>query len=267
MKNRIGSSVGLLLSKELGILKVLKLLAENGYGAEVFTSSYPEFEPYTDKEISAIRKAIRELPFATAHTGIVTWQPDSLEHEITVCSRLGVSILVVHGSTLGVEENLDPPDYSTISELAARAKEVDVTLALENGYTGGLKMLVSTMERIGDDPSRSGLGICIDTWRASQANDRTQHSVYDYLREVKDHLIHMHVDDVSSGRRAFPGRGEIDWRQVGEILSEIRYPGNLIFELACGDDPMRDICEVRDYLEGVFPMGAGPFRRQIDEFG
>ena len=169
---------------------------------------------------------------------------------------------MVHGSTLGVEENLDPPDYSTISELATRAKEVNVTLALENGSTGGLKMLVSTMERIGYDPSRSGLGICIDMWRASQANDRTQHSVYDYLREVKDHLIHMHVDDVSSGRRVFPGRGEIDWRQVGEILADIGYSGYFVFELACGNDPLRDICEVRDYLEAILTTGARPSRKR-----
>jgi sugar phosphate isomerase/epimerase len=265
MKNRLGASVGLLLSQEVGILKVLELLAENGFGAEIFTSNYPEFEPYTDKDISAIREAIKELPFATAHTGIVPWQPDSLEQEIALCSRLGVSVLVVHGSTLGVEDNLDPPDYSTISELAARAKQVNVTLALENGYTGGLEMLVSTMRRIGDDSSASGLGICIDTWRASQANDSARHSVYDYLREVKDYLIHMHVDDVSSGRRAFPGRGEIDWIQVGEILLDMRYSGNLVFELACGDDPMGDICEVRDYLESVFPTGASNSRNPKGE--
>jgi sugar phosphate isomerase/epimerase len=248
MKNRIGSSVGLLLGQGMGILEVLKLLAEKGFGAEIFTSNPPEFEPYTDEDISAIRKAIEELPFATAHTGIVPWQPDSLKQEVALCSRLGVSILVVHGSTLGVEDSPDPPDYSTISELASRAKELNVTLALENGYTGGLKMLVSTMERIGDEPSKSGLGICIDTWRACQANDRAQNSVYDYLREVGEQLIHMHVDDMSSHRRALPGHGEIDWARIGEILSRIRYSGNFIFELACGADPLRDICEVRDYL-------------------
>ena len=71
------------------------------------------------------------------------------------------------------------------------------------------------------------------------------------LRNDADRLlIHMHVDDVSSGRRAFPGRGEIDWMQVGEILSDMEYSGNSVFELACGDDPMGDICEVRDYLVG-----------------
>lgn len=251
IKNRIGSSVVLFLGQKIGMLQVLRLLAENGFGAEIFTSNPPEFEPYTDRDISAIREAIKELPFATAHTGIVPWQPDSLEQEIDLCSRLGVSILVVHGSTLGVEDSPGPPDYSTISELAARAKEVNVTLALENGYTGGLKVLVSTIERIGDDPSKSGLGICIDTWRACQANDGAQNSVYDYLREVGEQLIHMHVDDVSSGRRAFPGHGEIDWLRVGEILSEVGYSGDFIFELAC-ENPLKHICEVRDYLINSF---------------
>jgi sugar phosphate isomerase/epimerase len=248
MKNRIGSSVGLLLDQGRGILEVIKLLAENALGAEIFTSNPPKFTPYTDGHISAICKAIKELPFATAHTGIVPWRPDALQQEITLCSRLGVSILVVHGSTLGIEDSPKPPDYSTISELATRAREMNVTLALENGYTGGLTMLVSAIEKIGDNPSESGLGICIDTWRACQAKDRAQNSLYDYLREVGKQLIHIHVDDVSSDKRTLPGHGEIDWRRVGEILSEAGYSENFIFEMVCGDDPLRDICEVRDYL-------------------
>jgi sugar phosphate isomerase/epimerase len=68
------------------------------------------------------------------------------------------------------------------------------------------------------------------------------------LREVGEQLIHIHVDDVSFDKRTLPGHGEIDWRRVGEILSEVGYSGNFIFEMVCGDNPLRDICEVRDYL-------------------
>lgn len=237
--------------EEIPMVDVIRQIVEDGFAVELWTS-HPNWQAYTESEISMICDICQAAPFVSAHTGLSSWDPDSLRNEIALCEGAGASTLVVHSDTLGLDKATSPPDYNQIAALAQAARQSGVYLALENTKIG-MAPLTSLLNVLGPEPSVTGLGICFDVGHAAVAHDRHEHSVADYLRTFREQLRHLHVHDVVDGKDHFlPGHGEIDWQSTAAALEEIEFDGYQILELLRPGEPMKLLREARQFLLDLF---------------
>jgi len=234
-------------------------VVEEGLGVELWTSHHT-WEPYSLEDIAEIRNIARCAPIVSTHTSTRRWKPDAVEQELRIARDLGASIYVVHADTLGMDKTLDPPDFHRIADLAQMAREQGLMMALENG-AAGFGTLIEALEQIGDDPKKTGLGICVDVGHVYYAKDRREHPVCDYLRAFKDQLVHIHAHDVAADVASLtdastidhfvPGDGDYDWEEIGRTLREIQFSGCLMMELLRPGDPMELVRRGRRFLTNL----------------
>jgi len=147
---------------------------------------------------------------------------------------LGGQILVVHPASTESYQHEKPRRFAqsrkSILEIAAFAREMEITLAMENQLPhilgGDLPTLLALME--GLDPSRSG--ICLDT---SHANLYGHQSVDQTYRQIADRVIALHVSD-NKGKHddhLVPGEGFINWPAFIHAINQEHYPGVFTLEV------------------------------------
>ena len=95
-----------------------------------------------------------------------------------------------------------------------------VMLALENlGKTGIISMRRS-LDMIGTEPEKTGMGICIDIGHAHRSCTADGIRPEAYLKEFRDLIIELHVHDNIGDKDLHrpPGEGTIDWGPVVEAI-------------------------------------------------
>src|SRR5690606_22331924 len=137
------------------------------------------------------------------------------------------------------EEELDA-QADLLTKLIALSKSRGIVLNLHNHtyeVENNLFDLKGTMKRIPDVKLGPDLN-----WLLRAGVDPVA-----FLREYKDKIIFMHLrDQLSNGR--WPesiGEGDVDFGEIGNVLDEINFNGDLIIELAHEDGfvPTRPIRE------------------------
>lgn len=219
-----------------------------GLGVEVFLSEY-NFTPYTQENIEKLREIGRQAKVLTCHTNQFGWNPDELKAEIPLVASLGGSILVVHPATFGLEKCDNPPTPDVLRDICKFALDSGVRLAFENSGRTGIAMMRRAIEFIGADLESIGMGICIDTGHANRSIPLDGVPAQEYLREFRDIIIEVHVNDNLGGDDLHlpPGQGNIDWNAVMPELHALPENTVMCIELARPDndpiDALRQSCE------------------------
>jgi sugar phosphate isomerase/epimerase len=199
----------------------------------------------------------RELGAYTASLGMQSWSVHAespggfvlgqtveeatryLLNAIEVCHAVGARVVVVHapillGLTLGDLPDLRAllaQDLAVLRTAQARAIELDVALALENGRALAHWVYVLTLiERlVADQLDADHLGVCVDTGHANLGDLGAPRAI----RMAGPRLLTLHLHDNwgEVDDHLPPGRGTIDWPDVMAALREVGYARPLQLEL------------------------------------
>ncbi len=157
-----------------------------------------------------------------------------LRHAVEACHAVGARVVVVHapillGLTLGDLPDIRAllaQDTGAIEPARARAIELDVDLALENGRAlAHWVYILSLIEHMGADH----LGVCVDTGHANLGDLGAPRAI----RMAGPRLLTLHLHD-NGGEvddHLPPGRGTIDWPAVMAALREVGFRRPLQLEL------------------------------------
>ena len=227
-------------------------IVSSGLGVEVFLSEY-NFVPYAQEEIGRLREIGRVAKLLTCHTNQFGWDRDKLEAEIPFVAGLGGSILVVHPATFGFERCDNPPPPSVLRDICKSAADSGVRIAFENSGRTGIEMMRRAVDTVGADLESIGMGICIDTGHANRSVRLDGFRAQDYLREFRDLIVEVHINDNfgEEDLHLAPGQGDIEWDAVLPELGALREPTVLCIELARPDiDPMEALRQSCEFLCG-----------------
>ena len=204
--------------------------------------------------VKEIRALCELAPFVSVHSRRVLWQwdPQGLSREIAFCKAIGTYTLVLHRESLGLYDPPSRPDFPAIVRLAAEARKAEVMLVLENGRDT-LWALDLALDEIGDDPSKTNLGICVDVGHAHLSQDAGRQPIQNYLERYRSQLIHVHLHDnlTKEDDHLLPGEGSIDWPDLFRTLGEIGYHGPAVLELHPKGDPLAAIVKARGFLSSL----------------
>ncbi len=140
-------------------------------------------------------------------------------------NRLGAKIFVLHGAILS--SKCSPEHYVKQFRLLSEiGREHGVTVAQENvSYclSGDLEFLKMMKRELGD---HARFVLDLKQTRRSHAD------VFDYVRELGENIIHLHISDGDGDKDCLPvGHGGFDFRRLMREMSEIGYDGAYIVEL------------------------------------
>jgi sugar phosphate isomerase/epimerase len=139
----------------------------------------------------------------------------------------------------------------SIEELAAMAKDVGVTVAVEV-IPNVLSAPAALTRLIEEDLDGADVGICLDYGHANLLGD-----VAEAIETISGHMITTHVHD-NAGRKddhLVPFAGKIDWDVAMMATQKIGYDGVFMFEVADTGNPidvLQEAASARERLEKMF---------------
>ena len=141
--------------------------------------------------------------------------------------RLGAEILVIHGDRSFEKSGLDDREYfERFGALSRIAREYGVTLAQENVNafrSQDCGFIRNMREYLNGDAS-----FVLDIKQAVRAG----RDPYEMCQAMGENLGHVHINDNRPGRDCLlPGRGEMDYARLLDILKRNRYGGDFIIEV------------------------------------
>ncbi|MCI2425962.1 sugar phosphate isomerase/epimerase [Candidatus Acetothermia bacterium] len=219
-------------------------------GVEIWTCPQRVGRILSNTDYAALRVAGTDAPFISMHTQLNRWDRGALSQEIDQCTALGAMTLVLHNVTLDCHHPASQPDYPEIMRLAQLARAHGITLAIENG-PDQLWFLDQILDRIGDDPQKTNIGVCIDIGHAYMSKDAGRQPIRAYLERYKEQLIHLHLhdNDGQGDLHRIPGEGLIKWPEVLETINKIDYHGPAVIELHSTGDPIDDIRQATEFFD------------------
>jgi len=165
-----------------------------------------------------------------------------LKASIEACAALGAANLVLHTGLSGADggENGVPDEVSLCIESlhapAVRAKELGVSLALENGTEPGVSvgLLIEVVRRL----DMENVGVCFDAGHSNlYGNPHAD------VREARPYLcsLHLHDNEGTDDLHLVPGRGTVDFWDIIAFLRKSSFIGILAMEVGIeeGVDPDR----------------------------
>lgn len=199
-----------------------------GFGIELWNRFGRSENLFASENLQHLRPALQDME-VSLHSAIVH---SFNEHarQIDTARALGADVIVLHSDDLCKVAGaaLDP---GLTRDVVGYAAERGIRLALENGQ---LPVLVEALETV------DGLGVCLDVGHVYA----TSEPLSVFLGHLKNHLIHIHLQDILSPpeRRIaraprdhyLPGSGGIpqeDWSVLAATLREIDYEGMAVFEV------------------------------------
>ena len=237
------------------IAEAIEQLTDSGFGVEVWTNRGWE-EPWVSPELSQeIKAACARASHVSVHTRPENWQwnPHGLSDEVELCALIGANALILHPSSLGLDDPFSSrPDFPGIMRLAAVAREQGVRLVLEN-TPDTMWALDLALDKIGDDPGKTNLGICIDVGHAYISQDAGREPIKNYIERYKGQLVHLHLhDNFGDDDEHLPIKdGSIDWQNLADTLKAVEYHGPAVLELQSQGDLLATFTDARTYLRSL----------------
>lgn len=236
---------------DMPVADAARQIADAGFGVEVLVAEgWTDRTLPSDETIAQIAEIARTASVMTVHASINTWAPDVLRTEILIAARMGVSQMVVHPYVLGQDVEGHTPDAQEVRDLCLFALDNGVMLALENLGKTGITSMRRSLDMIGTEPEKTGLGICIDVGHANRSCTEDDVRPEAFLREFRDLILEVHVDDNFGDKDLHlpPGQGNIDWPPVIEAMRELREHAVICLEIAWPEAPMQALHESREFL-------------------
>ena len=236
------------------IAEAIEEIAALEFGVEVWTNRGWD-EPWISPELAhEIKEACDRASHVSVHTRPENWKwdPHGLHDEVELCALIGAHALILHPSSLGLEGPSPHPDFPGIKRLAAQAREQGVQLVLEN-TRDTMWALDLALDKIGDDPKKTNLGICIDVGHACISQDAGREPIRNYIERYRGQLVHLHLhDNFSDDDEHLPLReGSIDWQDLADTLKAIEYRGPAVLELQRQGDLLAAFTDARTYLRSL----------------
>lgn len=242
---------------DMPIPEAARRIVEAGFGVEVLIAErWGNRELPSDETIAQVADVGQTAKFMTAHACINTWAPDTLRTEILIAARMGVSRMVIHPYVLGQDVEGHTHSVQDARDLCSFALDNGVMLVLENLGKTGITSMRRSLDMIGTEPRKTGLGICIDVGHAHRTCTTDGIRPEAYLKEFRDLILEVHMDDNLGTKDLHlpPGQGTIDWPPVIQAMRELRDDAVVCLEIAWPDAPMQALHESRDFLlSGVNP--------------
>ena len=230
--------------------EVAPLILAEGLGLELWVGEY-DYRPFAPEAVEALVPICRRADPLTIHTRVEDWRPAALEAEIDLAARLGAEALVVHPGTLGLTAP-DPP-WPAVRDLAARARQAGVVLALENSGRIGIRPMRLALEAFGDDPATSGLGLCLDVGHAHRSRRLDGLELPAYVAEFRPAIVEVHVHDNrgEADLHLLPGAGTIQWPPLLEAMRTLGPRTVVCIEVKCASTPLGTLRAAREFLRGT----------------
>ena len=154
---------------------------------------------------------------------------------IELAHDIGAAVLVVHPGDLRDPRFLSEftrLSQDALAQLARRAEELGVTLAVENcgPYHAGVDRTAAGLVSLIDGPGSPRVGACLDTGHAA-----VNGNLADLVRLLGKRIVHLHLHD-NHGQRDehLPiGRGTIDFAPLAAVLAD--FDGMAIAEVVWDD--------------------------------
>lgn len=243
---------------------------EAGVAIHQMHMPYPSFVPGGSREVN---EYLREVV-----------APKSLR----VCAFFGCRYIVMHGMKLarqlGSEEREWEETEGLVRSLAPLARELGVTICLENLYDGvgghlvegpccDAKKMAGRIDRINGEYHAQVLGFCFDTGHANLIGIDQE----DFLTTLGDRLkvLHIHDNDGAGDLHQIPftfarsreNRASTDWDGFLGGLRNIGFNGVLSFETApvltafpdaMKPDVLAFLAKIGEYFAGEVEGGSHP---------
>lgn len=212
-------------------------------GVEIWAAPDASSPGPDGRELAEAARACCTLPYVTVHSRpqLWHWTPHGLREEITFSHRLGARTLVLHPSCLGLTAPDDRIDWPEVQRIADTARQAGIQLAVEN-VADSMACLDRILEEIGDDPSETNIGICLDVGHAAISSDAGRDSLANYLDRYAGSLIHVHLHD-NAGRgddHQITGDGTIHWASLLHQLAAKAYTGPAVLEVQDAAHPPQE---------------------------
>lgn len=211
----------------------VKELADS-YGLELFVHA-----PFSDLNIASLNERIRRETLS------------QIFEAIEIADFLELTIITLHTgrlSPLGMlfREKAWETNLGSIREILDFSSDFNVRPCLENmpNFPGAFCCKIEELQRILD--MHPELGLTLDIAHAHTCGDETE-----YVKELKDRMLHVHLHDNSgdSDSHSAVGEGNIDFTRVMRHLKD--FSGHMIIETRTEDAAILSKIKLGEHISAL----------------
>lgn len=260
---------------------------EGRIGESIFTKSPEEVLAYYADELAEIRKnglviTQAHAPFPSFHKNnpdFLDYAIENIKGSILLCDAVGCKRLVVHGISCRYDtpsmnkERVWELNMKLYSSLIPVLQETDVTVCLENLFTGSIPAVegtccdpeeaVALIDTLNEMAGKECFGFCLDTGHLNLFKKFVPTYVHTLGKRIK--ALHLHDNDSIRDQHLMPFVGCFHWDSFITALRDIGYDGDLNFETFAQILPSRmDEKYVPVFLKAIAGIGE-IFRQEIQK--
>lgn len=242
----------------------LRLVGEAGFDrAELMPQCFAECRPDFAREAEKCGVQVGSVHYPLAMFSLLYNSYGGMSAEarefgaglVTLCSRLGAGVLVVHPHDPGQagpwQALFEAPIRGNLLHLAEECGKRGITLCMENNPKGPGRSpdgLLSYIEGLNAE-SGGAFKPMVDTTESCEADQ----DPVEFIRKVRP--VHLHLSDHAGDRKHVPaGEGEVDWPGVRDALAGFGYSGIYMLEPLYRfylDEPEKRLRKARDFIGGL----------------
>lgn len=239
------------------IEEALSKIAAAGFKYVEITANGTHLDPRASPDTLAVRSLMRELglqayslhtPYAKLKIGhpdidLTESHPEVIAASLEIGAQVGAKIAIVHvtAAPRGLRDDMYERSRETsiafINKLRLRARELGITLALENlGLRPYLRRRFgSCLRELSEAFPDPDIGFCLDVGHAL----RNGLDIRSQIEAAGSRLIclHIHSNDGVDDCHWLPTRGLLDWPDTRAELHRSVYAGRYVLEIRGGAEP------------------------------
>lgn len=201
-------------------------IADAGLGIELWINWWIGLEAVAPGQWPEIKKML-DGGRVSLHSGLSGWDGDAFHTEVKLAKYVGASVIVIHSSGLGFDQDEGRLDMTPCVFAAEYASSQAVKLAIENTpFPDNTEIVRAAVEAAPD------LGVCVDLAHAYLIN----RDPAELIRLFGTKVVHIHASDLTGGEdeHLVPGNGDIPkhlWKEAFQALADLDYSGEVVMEI------------------------------------
>lgn len=257
------------LLKEMCLEEALIQIAAAGFKHLEIMTNGVHLDPRANPDTRAVRSLMEDLglqaysihtPYARMKLGhpdvdVSESQPEVIAESMEIGAEVGAKVAVIHVTAFprmlrdDMFERSREISIAFIERLVPRAKELGITLALENlGLWPWLHRRFGTsLEQLAGEFPDPEVGFCLDVGHAL----RNQADLPSEIEASGSRLacLHIHSNDGVHDDHWLPTQGTLDWPKTKAELQKSGYTGRWVLEIRRGADPDSLLSQVAEFAK------------------
>lgn len=192
---------------------------------------------YDDLKAGGLNPSSFHLPFgdawdiSSANEEIRTWALGEMIKFIDWCAERKITYVILHASFEPIADADRPMRMAnavaSIKVMGEAAAKVGVVVAVEDLPRTCLGNCGDDMMTLIGNGEFEGVGICFDV------NHLLKESHKDFIEKTGKYIVTTHLSDYDfvDERHWLPGEGDINWKELREMMDAVGYEGRWLFEL------------------------------------